>query len=96
MMVGALQPDVQLDKEVYAPGEEIRVTVIATGADSGFVTQESASRDDPSPSATPHAVSDNAMPILRAGSPGKYEVRLYLSENSPNPAAVRAYEVKSP
>jgi hypothetical protein len=101
MLTGALQTDIQLDKEVYAPGEKMRATLISTQLpNGGVVSQVKAGAPEPSPgqpdSPEVHAIGAGVSPDLKAGPPGRYELRLYGPEAGSAPIAVRAYEVKAP
>ena len=102
MVSGALQPDVQMDKEVYLPGEQINVTAVATGmADSAWIGVV--------PSEIPHGKeSDNdsndlGFHYLRDGStfflvapdkPGEYDVRFNDDDGNGKEVASRSFKVE--
>ena len=102
MVSGALQPDVQMDKEVYRPGEQINVTAVATGlADSAWIGVV--------PSQIPHGKeSDNdsndlGFHYLRDGSkfflvapdkPGEYDVRFNDDDADGKEVASRSFKVE--
>jgi hypothetical protein len=101
-MVGDLQADVQLDKSVYAPGETIKVTLVAVNLEASawiwLVPADKAAGPAmmPDKSLYPHReVGTTSMVDLTAGEPGRYEVRLYRSREIGPPLASRAFEVKA-
>lgn len=99
-LTGALQADVQLDRESYLPGDQIHVTVIAVGlTDTAWVGVV--------PSDIPHGseeendahdlgylrVGEEPIVLLAPAEPGDYDVRLNDSDDAGKEVASRSFKV---
>lgn len=97
---GALQADVQLNKESYFPGEEIEVVAVATGmTDSAWVGVI--------PTTTPHGkeadneadklgysyLSEPRLVLVAPKTPGEYDVRLNDNDDNGVELASRGFKV---
>ena len=99
MLTGAQQADVQLDKQSYAPGEEIKITALATGlSDSAWVeivpseySPGETSESDSEPLSRLSLASEGPLQLPAPLSPGNYEMRL-RDEGDKN-LATRSFQV---
>lgn len=99
-MVGALQPDVQLDRDSYYPGDQIKVMAVATGVKErawvGVV-----------PSSVPHGkeeendahdlcyfyLDSGKDTLVAPPEPGDYDVRMNSDDNNGVELASRSFKV---
>ena len=91
----------QTDKPVYAPGETVKVTVIALGlTDSAWIwlvpdTFEVGPTARPDKSAYPHhTVGTSSTLQLTAGDKGHYRIYLFSSKQRSAPLVSRSFEVE--
>lgn len=100
MMIGAQQPDVQIDKETYFPGEEIQVTAVATGlSDSAWVGVVPAEiphgkeQDNDAADLGYFYLSSGKSSLVAPREPGEYDVRLNSDDDQGQEVASRSFRV---
>lgn len=102
-MAGALQADVQLNKEVYFPGDEIEVTALAVGlTDSAWVgvipttvPHGKEADNDAADLGYMHLKEASRVYLIAPKEPGEYDVRLNDSDEDGKELASRTFKVEA-
>lgn len=101
-LTGALQADVQLQKESFRPGDEIEVMAVATGLkDSAWVgvipsaiPHGKEADNDANDLGYKHLKDQNRLILVAPTKPGKYDVRLNDSDEDGVELASRSFTVE--
>lgn len=101
MLTGAQQADVQLDKESYFPGDEIKVTALATGlSDSAWVGVVPTSAphgkevdNDSNKLSYVYTSNEGPLTLVAPKEPGDYDIRLNDNDDDGVEVASRSFKV---